>query len=113
MAPITRHAYCSPGLIQSKFPLTLRIERSTDVRWNGTADLFCRAWLRENLTRLLLADSHAFVRQGLRALLERHGHHVISEASDVHEALRLASKTSFDVEILDVTMPILAHPKRD
>jgi DNA-binding NarL/FixJ family response regulator len=57
--------------------------------------------------RILLADNHALVRQGLRALLEKLGYHVINEAQDGQEALRLASQTSFDIAILDVTMPIL------
>ena len=57
--------------------------------------------------RILLADNHVLVRQGLRALLERQGCQVVSEASDGQEALRLAQKTHFDVAILDVSMPTL------
>ena len=40
-------------------------------------------------------------------MLEKQGYHLISEAQDGQEALRLASKTSFDIAILDVTMPFL------
>ena len=40
--------------------------------------------------RLLLAEDHVMVRQGLRALLEQAGMVVIGEASDGPEALRLA-----------------------
>lgn len=57
--------------------------------------------------RILLADNHALVRQGLRGLLEKQGYQAVTEAADGQEALRLAAKTSFDVAILDVTMPIL------
>ena len=57
--------------------------------------------------RILLADNHDLVRQGLRGLLEKRGYQVVSEASDGQEALRLARKTNFDVAVLDVSMPIL------
>ena len=40
--------------------------------------------------RLLLAEDHVMVRQGLRVLLEQAGMVVIGEASDGPEALRLA-----------------------
>jgi len=40
--------------------------------------------------RILLADDHVMVRQGLRVLLEQAGMVVIGEASDGQEALRLA-----------------------
>lgn len=58
-------------------------------------------------TRLLLADDHPLVRQGLKAFLERQGFHVVAEASDGQEALRLAVETQPDVVVLDITMPIL------
>src|SRR5207253_1444854 len=38
--------------------------------------------------RILLADDHAIVRQGLKALLEREGFAVVAEAGDGQEALR-------------------------
>jgi DNA-binding NarL/FixJ family response regulator len=55
--------------------------------------------------RVLLADDHAVVRFGLRALLELSGMQVIGEASDGREALRLAEEHQPDVAILDVAMP--------
>jgi DNA-binding NarL/FixJ family response regulator len=58
-------------------------------------------------TRVLLADDHSLIRQGLRALLERQGFEVVSEASDGQEALRSVEKTQPDVAILDISMPIL------
>lgn len=58
-------------------------------------------------TRVLLADDHVLVRQGLKAFLERHEFQVISEASDGQEAVRMAAKTHPDVAILDISMPIL------
>jgi DNA-binding NarL/FixJ family response regulator len=57
--------------------------------------------------RILLADNHALVRQGLRSLLQERGYHDITEASNGQEAVRLAGERRFDVAILDVSMPHL------
>ena len=57
--------------------------------------------------RLLLAEDHVMVRQGLRALLEQAGMVVIGEASDGPEALRLARAHPPEVAILDIAMPLL------
>ena len=57
--------------------------------------------------RILLADDHALIRQGLKALLEKHGFQVVCEASDGQEALRSAQKALPDVAIVDISMPIL------
>lgn len=57
--------------------------------------------------KILLADDHAVVRQGLRALLEREGFEVVGEASDGREAIRLCEKYRPDVAVLDVAMPLL------
>jgi two-component system, NarL family, response regulator NreC len=58
--------------------------------------------------RLLLADDHTMVRQGLRKLLEqRVDWEVVAEASDGREAIRLAEQHRPDVAILDVAMPLL------
>jgi two-component system response regulator NreC len=59
------------------------------------------------LTRVLLADDHSLIRQSLRALLEKQGFQVVSEASDGQEAVRSVEKTPPDVAILDISMPIL------
>src|SRR5260370_6798851 len=58
-------------------------------------------------TRVLLADDHALVRQGLKALLEKQGLQVVSEAPDGQEAVCSANKTQPDVAILDISMPVL------
>ena len=57
--------------------------------------------------RILLAEDHMIVRQGLRALLEQAGMVVIAEASDGHEALRRAHEHPPDVAVLDIAMPHL------
>jgi two-component system, NarL family, response regulator NreC len=57
--------------------------------------------------RVFLADDHALVRQGLRALLEREGFQVVGEASNGQEAVRLVPDVRPDVAVLDISMPIL------
>lgn len=57
--------------------------------------------------RVLIADNHVIVRQGLKAYLERGGIQVIGEASDGQEAVSEAIKLQPDIAILDIGMPIL------
>lgn len=57
--------------------------------------------------RILLADDHQIVRQGLRSLLERQGFEVVGEATDGQEAVRLAKALKPDVAVLDVSMPLM------
>jgi len=57
--------------------------------------------------RVLLADDHQIVRQGLRGLLEKAGHQVVGEAADGHEALKLARTLSPEIAVLDLSMPLL------
>ena len=58
--------------------------------------------------RILLADDHTIVRQGLRKVLEeRPEWEVVAEAGDGREAVRLAEQHRPDVAIVDVAMPLL------
>jgi two-component system, NarL family, response regulator NreC len=57
--------------------------------------------------RVVLADDHTLVRQGLKSLLEREGIQVVGEAQDGQEVMQLAAKHSPDVAVLDISMPIL------
>ncbi len=57
--------------------------------------------------RIILADDHALVRQGIKSLLEREGLQVVAEASDGREAISHAEKFSPDVIIMDIGMPTL------
>lgn len=56
--------------------------------------------------RVLLADDHTVVRQGLRAFLETdRGIELVGEAKDGAEALRLAQRLRPDVVVMDLVMP--------
>ena len=58
--------------------------------------------------RILLADDHTIVRQGLRKVLEeRPEWEVVAEAGDGREAVRLAEQHRPDIAIVDVAMPLL------
>lgn len=58
--------------------------------------------------RIVLADDHKLVRQGVRSLLEAQpGFEVIGEASDGQEAYKLIESLSPDIAFLDVMMPNL------
>ncbi len=57
--------------------------------------------------RILLADDHEVVREGLKVLLEREGFEVIAEASDGREAIALCAANPPDVSVLDIAMPLL------
>src|SRR5712664_666380 len=59
-----------------------------------------------NALRILLADDHALVRAGMRALLgELPGVDVIAETGDGREALRLIRERKPDIALIDITMP--------
>ena len=56
--------------------------------------------------RILLADDHAIVRDGLRSLLEKQPDMTVSgEAADGREAVDFAEENSPDVVVMDIAMP--------
>jgi DNA-binding NarL/FixJ family response regulator len=58
--------------------------------------------------RILLADDHKILREGLAGLLdEQPDFEVVSEASDGQMALEMARQTRPDVIVMDVSMPRL------
>lgn len=58
------------------------------------------------MTRVLIADDHAIIREGLKRILEAAGDlDVVAEAGTGPEALDLARASRPDVVLLDVSMP--------
>ncbi len=59
------------------------------------------------MARILLADDHQIVRQGVKALLEQAGFTVVGEAINGRQAVELAGTLKPDVAVLDLVMPLL------
>src|SRR4051812_830278 len=58
--------------------------------------------------RALLADDHAMLRAGLKALLNAEPDlQVVGEAGDGEEAVRLAEQLRPDVVVMDISMPVM------
>jgi DNA-binding NarL/FixJ family response regulator len=56
----------------------------------------------------MLADDHAIVRSGLRALLDREpGIEVIAEAGNGRDAIRVAHEKIPDIIVMDISMPVM------
>jgi len=58
------------------------------------------------MIRVLLADDHSIVRDGLRRIVEEGGSMtVVAEAEDGHEAIRKTHDHAPDVVVVDISMP--------
>jgi two-component system response regulator NreC len=55
--------------------------------------------------RVMVADDHPVVRQGLKFMLAREGFAVVAEAADGRDALRQSEGTHPEVVVLDLAMP--------
>ena len=61
-----------------------------------------------NVARLLIADDHALVREGLRTMLSgEDGIEVIAEANDGRQALDICRELGPDLVLMDVRMPVM------
>jgi len=58
--------------------------------------------------RVLLADDHALVRDGIASLLRAWGHEVVGQASDGAEAIELVARLQPDLVLMDVRMPAVS-----
>jgi DNA-binding NarL/FixJ family response regulator len=88
----------SSGLYPRKNPRDHRIDARKRNLYSGYGTM---------PIRILLADDHALIRQGLRALLEKQGFQIVCEASDGQEVLRSVMEAHPDVAIVDISMPVL------
>ena len=62
--------------------------------------------MRTTPIRVLVADDHAVVREGIRSVLQGEaGFTLVGEATTAAEAVRLVGDLQPDVAVLDVTMP--------
>ena len=59
------------------------------------------------MLRILLADDHKILREGIRRGLEGAGESVVGEASNGEEAIALAAELHPDVILMDLSMPVL------
>lgn len=59
------------------------------------------------MMRILLADDHALLREGLRKSFEAAGDTVVGEASTGEEAVALAKALLPDVVLMDLSMPVM------
>ncbi len=60
------------------------------------------------MIKVIIADDHNLVRQGIRALLEKAADiNIIGEAADGHQAVELCAKLVPDVLVIDIVMPRL------
>ena len=58
--------------------------------------------------RILLADDHVLIRQGIKILIESHADlRVVAEASNGQQAVDLAKALRPDVVLMDVNLPVL------
>lgn len=59
--------------------------------------------------KILIADDHTVVRQGLKQIIQNlNTFSIIEEAQEGHEALEKIKSEHFDFVILDITMPGLS-----
>lgn len=58
------------------------------------------------MTRLVIADDHAIVREGLKGIVSRaQGLEIAGEAADGNEVMQRVRELDFDVLVLDLSMP--------
>lgn len=59
--------------------------------------------------KVVIADDHSVVRAGMKAVIDRKGKdiEVVGEASNGKDVLKMAKKSSADVYVLDISMPLL------
>jgi DNA-binding NarL/FixJ family response regulator len=64
---------------------------------------------KKTTIRVIIADDHAIMRQGLASLLQNQSDILVAgQASDGEQAVELALKLRPDVVLMDVSMPVLS-----
>ena len=57
--------------------------------------------------RILLADDHQILREGIRRGFESAGHEIIGEAANGAEAVELARELNPEIIVMDLSMPVM------
>jgi DNA-binding NarL/FixJ family response regulator len=74
----------------------------------GEAEETSRGAMHSQVARILIADDHALVREGLRTMLSgEEGIEVIAEANDGRQALNICRELKPDLVLMDVRMPVM------
>jgi DNA-binding NarL/FixJ family response regulator len=60
------------------------------------------------MVRVLIADDHAMVREGLHWALEHAGYDVVGEAADGEEAVEMTEGLLPDIVLMDLSLPVLS-----
>ena len=60
------------------------------------------------MVRVMIADDHAMVREGLHWALEHAGYEVVGEAADGEEAVEMAEQLRPDIVLMDLSLPVLS-----
>jgi len=60
------------------------------------------------MSRVLIADDHAMVREGLHWALEHAGYDVVGEAADGEEAVELTEQLRPDIVLMDLSLPVIS-----
>ncbi|HTT87820.1 MAG TPA: response regulator transcription factor [Acidimicrobiales bacterium] len=60
------------------------------------------------MVRVMIADDHAMVREGLHWALEHAGYDVVGEAADGEEAVEMAEQLRPDIVLMDLSLPVLS-----
>lgn len=54
---------------------------------------------------MVIVDDHDVFREGLRSVVERHGHRIVGQAASVRDACRVLDNLHFDLLVVDLSLP--------
>ncbi len=94
-----------PPAAQAEAPLTEEVVRVREV----TTPRERAAGAEKRVLRVLLADDHKIVREGIESILEGESDiEIVGQAGDGRETVDLANQLEPDVVVMDVSMPTLS-----
>ena len=82
------------------------VELMSDIAEKNTVEYGQAAQEHQGVIRILLADDHAVMREGLSRIMQNHSDlMVVAQAENGLEAVQMADQTAPDVILMDITMP--------